>query len=260
MKSIYLTACLAGLALTGCQKESTGDPATQFGEVDIALEHVVGPMPLVLNTVTYTTPAGDPFIIKKFSYYLSNIKLGKDDGSEYAQPESYYLVDVSDGDTQRIVLKDVPVGDYTSISFTIGVDSARSVAGAQTDALDPAKGMFWDRTSGYISAKFEGSSTVSPAPNGALLFNVGGFRRPNNTIHTVSPPFNGAKILVRTDHYPEIHYSTDLLKLFTGPNTVRFATLSTINTVSAAADAANAVKIADNYAQGMFTVLHIHAN
>ncbi|WP_316930094.1 MbnP family protein, partial [Hymenobacter sp. IS2118] len=45
--------------------------------------------------------------------------------------------------SQLLALKDIPVGDYQSVSFTVGVDSARNVAGAQTGALDPNNGMFW---------------------------------------------------------------------------------------------------------------------
>jgi hypothetical protein len=52
----------------------------------------------------------------------------------------------------------VPAGTYTGMYLTMGVDSARNVSGAQEGALDPANGMFWSWTSGYIMIKAEGLS------------------------------------------------------------------------------------------------------
>lgn len=246
----------AALSLTGCEEDQ--DVTPQVGEFDVEFEHTVGTAPLVLATRSYNTPAGDQFTVSTFQYYVSNIQLTKADGSKYVQPESYYLVDAAVDNSRKFTLTDVPAGDYTGITFTIGVDSARNVSGAQTGALDTNNGMFWTWNSGYIYTKFEGFSPQAPKPAGAaagaLVFHIGGFKTPNNTIRTVSPAFNGAKLLVRPDHTPEIHYTVDVLKMFTGPTTVRFATLS--NTMGGA----NSVLVANNYAQGMFTVDHIHAN
>lgn len=248
-------ALAASFSLAGCDKDSEPvTPADQKGEFDIEFENLVGTAPLVLATQEYATPAGDQFKVTTFRYYVSNIKLTRADGTEYVQPESYYLIDAAQEDSRHLTIKDVPTGDYTGLKFTIGVDSARNVAGAQTGALDPAKGMFWTWNSGYIYTKLEGSSPQSTATNRLLTFHIGGFKSPNNTIRTVSPSFNGAKLPVRTDHTPEVHYDVNVLKMFSGPTTVRFASLPTTM------GGPNSVLVANNYAQGMFSVKHIHAN
>jgi hypothetical protein len=248
---------LAALSLASCKKD---EPApNQVGTVDLAFEQTVGTAPLTLNTRTYTTPAGDEFKINVFKQYISNIKLNKTDGSTYAVPESYFLLDASDASTLELPLKNIPVGDYKSLTFTVGVDSARNVSGAQTGALDPNKAMFWTWNSGYIYTKFEGTSPqatkAAGATEGGLVFHIGGFKSPNNTIRTVTVPFpTGSNLLVRSDHSPEVHLNADVLKMFVGPNPIRFATLS--NTMGGA----NSVLVANNYAAGMFSVEHIHAN
>lgn len=250
-----VAGALAAFSLTGCDKDSEPTPpANQKGEFDIEFENTVGAAPLVLATQEYTTLAGDQFKVTTFRYYVSNLKLTRADGTEYVQPESYYLIDEANEDSRHLTIKDVPTGDYTGLKFTIGVDSARNVAGAQTGALDPAKGMFWTWNSGYIYTMLEGSSPQSLSPNRMITFHIGGFRTPNNTIRTVTPSFNGAKLLVRTDHTPEVHYNVDVLRMFSGPTTVRFASLS------ATMGGPNSVLVANNYAQGMFSVEHIHAN
>jgi hypothetical protein len=252
--SIFALACpfaFAALALTGCKKD---EPApSQTGTVALAFEQTVGTSPLTLNTQTYTTPSGDQFRVSIFRQYISNVKFNKADGTSYAVPESYYLVDAAVSSSQEITIADVPVGDYTGVTFTIGVDSARNVSGAQKGALDPNNNMFWTWNSGYIYTKLEGYSPQSST--GGLVFHIGGFKSPNNTIRTVSPAFPaGTKLLVRNDHSPEIHYNVDVMKMFTGPTTIRFATLS--NTMGGP----TSVPVANNYAAGMFTVEHIHAN
>ena len=249
---------LATLVLASCKKNDEA-PANQTGEVDIELEHTVGVAPLALSTQTYTTPVGDQFTVSKFKYLLSNLKLTRADGTQYVVPESYYLVDAASSTSQHLALTGVPVGDYTGLTSTIGVDSARNVSGAQTGALEANNDMFWTWNSGYVFVKFEGTSPQAPhaagVATGGLIFHIGGFKSPNNTIRTVAPAFpSGVSLLVQTDHTPKIHYQVDVLRLFTGSTTVRFSTLS--NTMGAA----NSVLVANNYAQGMFAVEHIHAN
>lgn len=251
----FSVLALAALSLASCKKDSDTNPSSQTGEFDVEFEHTVGTAPLVLNTQVYTTPVGDQFNVSTFKYYISNLKLTKTDGTQYAVPESYYLVNSATSSTQHLTIKDVPVGDYKALTFTIGVDSARNVAGAQTGALDPSNAMFWSWNSGYIFTKLEGASPQSKDQSNAITFHIGGFKSPNNTIRTVSPAFpSGVNMLVRTDHTPEIHYQVDVLKMFTGPNTIRFGTLST------SMGGATSMQVANNYAQGMFAVEHIHAN
>ncbi len=240
---------LAGL-LTMCSKGPS--PANPTGDLYLQLEATVGPAPLVLNTGTYPNGNGEQFSISAFKYYLSNVKLTRRDGTHYAVPDSYFLVDAAVGTSQHLVLPAVPTGEYTGLSFVVGVDSARNVAGAQTGALDPVHGMFWDWNSGYIFMRLEGTSSASAT--GRLLFAIMGFQKPYNALRTIAPAFGGATVTVSPDHQPEIHLSVDVQKMFTGPAPVRFAE------VYDSEGGPSAVRVADNYAAGMFTLEHIHPN
>ena len=252
------TFAFAMLALAGCKKDEV--VANQTGTVALEFEQTVGTDALVLDTKTYTTPAGDQFRISLFRQYISNIVFTKTDGSKYAVPESYYLLDAAKSDSQHLTLSGVPVGDYKGITFTIGVDSARNVMGAQKGALDPSNNMFWTWDSGYIFTKLEGYSPQSSTS--AITFHIAGFKKPNNAIRTISPAFpSGMVLLVRADHNPEIHLNMDVMAMFVGKpgivgtSDIRFATLPDVQSAGA-----NAVRVANNYAAGMFSVEHIHAN
>ena len=250
ISALTYTFVLAMLALTGCKKDEVAAPPT----VSLEFEQTVGADALVLDSKTYTTTAGDQFKISTFRQYISNIVFTKTDGSTYAVPDSYYLLDAAKAESLHLTLTGVPEGDYKGLTFTIGVDSVHNVLGAQKGALDPSNKMFWDWNSGYIFTKLEGYSPQSRTT--ALTFHVGGFKAPYNAIRTVSPAFpSGSILLVRAGHDPEIHLNVDLQKMFSGPNTIRFGSM--IEIMSAGA---NAVMVANNYAAGMFSVEHIHAN
>ncbi|MGV3639828.1 MAG: MbnP family protein [Adhaeribacter sp.] len=246
------TAFLAIVTITlftfSCKEDPDTQPALS-GELKLEFDHFVGQTPLSLHDREYSNANGDKFKVSRFKYYLSNIMLKKADGTEYRQPESYYLVDESVAASKVITLSDVPAGEYTQLTFTIGVDSTRNVSGAQTGALDPSHGMFWNQNSGYVFVKLEGSSPQSQ--DGNLVFHIGGFKTPNNTIRTVSPSLNGQQLRVQAGKAPQVHLKADVLDMFQGPNLIKFAEFS--NTIGGP----NSVKVADNYAD-MFRVDHIH--
>ncbi len=253
--AVAAALALTTVLVTGCKKDS--DPAApQTGVFSMQMENAVGDKALSLNTDAYTTAAGDRFTVSTFKYYISNVALLRADGSAYAVPGSYFLVDQAKAGSQELAMRDVPAGDYTGLRFTVGVDSARTKAGNLTGALDANNAMWWDWSQEFINLKLEGTSPQSP--KGGLVFHIAGFKGANganNTIRTVALPFpNGTKLLIRPDHTPEIHLHVDVLGMFGGPNPVRFATV--YNTMGGA----QSVKVADNIAAGMFSVEHIHAN
>lgn len=249
---------IGAITLSSCKKDPdeepapTPTPAATTGSIALHFENMVGDSALVFHTESYVTANNDTFTVSMFKYYISNIVLTKVGGGTYTESESYHLIDAADLLTGDITLPNVPFGDYNGISFKIGVDSLRNVSGAQTGALDPANGMFWSWSSGYIMMKFEGNSPQSTAGSNALLFHTGGFSGTNNVIKTVSPSFGIDVATVTSSTTPEIHFKTDILEIFTSPNTVDFSVLNTIHMAGA-----NAKTIADNYAD-MFTVEHIH--
>ena len=275
---------LGAAALGGCGKKAASDPApatpptvvaATAGPLAVAVENVVGPDPLVLDTRTYASPAGEAFTVTKFNYYLSNFKLRRADGSEYAVPDSYFLVretapgsPVSDG--KHFVLPNVPVGSYTGISFLIGVDEERNTAGAQTGALAPENGMFWSWNQGYIFLQMEGLSPQSGDTGSHLLaYHIGDFQRPNN-LRVVAPPLpGGAAIEVQAGRTPELHLRANLLRLFESydpqlSNPVRFGpTWSAVGGAAAGRFATNYSGSAERGVPGtnsMFSVVAVHGH
>lgn len=183
-------ALIAALVVTSCKKDDNGTPNTggtpsaAAGTVKITFDHRWEGENFVPNeTTTYiNSSSNDTLSFTMFRYYISNIRLKKADGTEYVQPDSYFLVNAADAASSTITIPNVPAGTYTDVSYTFGVDSTRNVSGAQSGALDPSYGMFWSWSTGYIMLKAEGISPNSPSQSGSFAFHLGGFQGPNKVV------------------------------------------------------------------------------
>jgi hypothetical protein len=249
-----LWAIFISLAMLACQ---TKDPVPT-GQLRLAFDNVVGASDLKLGTGTYKNAAGESFVITKFNYYVSNIRLRRSDGTDYVVPQStsYFLVQEDLPASQTIALTNVPTGDYTGISFLIGVDSLRSLAdiNERTGVLDPGIAthdpMYWDWNTGYIFMKMEGTSASAPAAqNNQFFYHVGGFgggyngKKTINNLRTVTLPFRSDVVSVQTSIAPTINLTTDALKVFNGPTQLSIGQHSAVMFEDYSAN------IATNYAQ-----------
>lgn len=271
IKLAFIAGAFVSVLATGCKPkddDSTDIDPNKKGKLALHLEHQVNGAALVLNTNNYTNALAEEFKITTFNYYLSNIKLKNENGTTYTVPqaESYFLVKESDADSKEITLSNIPEGNYTDITFTIGVDSLRSTMpiADRTGVLDPAagaEGMYWMWNSGYIFMKMEGTSPVAPLDSATstrpFAYHIGGFGGYSsatiNNLKTVNLSFNGEKALVRAANSaaPEVHTIVDASKVMNGTTNVSIATNPVVmfNPYS--------VNIANNYSS-MFRVDHVH--
>lgn len=119
----------------------------------------------------YITESEDTFRTTMLKFYISNIILVKNDGSEYKEPESYHLFSLENPVKTTVQIKGVPAGEYTKIRFGLGIDSIRNHSGAQVGDLDPANGMFWTWNDGYLFLRYEG--VLKKVPAKGLIVHIG---------------------------------------------------------------------------------------
>ncbi|MFN7115991.1 MAG: MbnP family protein [Saprospiraceae bacterium] len=237
------------------------------GSLTLEFDNIVGNQDLQLETGSYTNASGEQFSINMFQYYISNIKLKTEEGKEYAIPQdsSYFLVRENVKTSHEITLHNIPAGNYTEVSFVIGVDSLRNTMdpSKRKGVLDigdenTGKSMYWSWNSGYIFVRIEGTSPQSPqVEDGQPIFfyhvgGFGGYSTPTiNNIRNKNLTFGKDAAEVRKDRNPSVHILVDAMKIFDGGNTISIAKnpFSHFTTFSA--------KIADNYVD-MFTYDHIH--
>jgi hypothetical protein len=208
MNSYLKSLLLAGAAIllftiSSCKKDDDHDHS-DAGDVKVEFNYVFGSgaLPWAINETMKHPKTGDTLTFTEFSFYVSNVKLKKEDGTWWSEPESYHLICAKCTDKNMFVMKDVPVGKYTEMAYTLGVDSLRNVSGAQADDLSPTKGMFWDWNTGYIMLKAEGSSPQSG--DGAFTFHLGGFSGPNSVVTPKTITFGSAVVDVNKSATPTV--------------------------------------------------------
>jgi len=149
--------------------------------------------------------------------------------------------------SKKLVLENVPAGEYSTLEFIIGVDSLHNCSGAQSGALDPMNGMFWAWNSGYIFLKLEGFAPSSNSPGHIFEYHIGGYKQPNNCVRKVKLNLNGSNLLKEQT----ISLKVDILEILKEPTPIDFIKLSSVT------DFRNANTVADNY-KDMFRISEAH--
>ncbi len=246
---LYFFLAFVSFAVLSCQRDLVEEPVT-IRPLKLSFSNVAGKN-VIQPGGTYQNAYGEPYTINMFKYYISNIRLKDRTGKPIVFHGVYHLVDEADSASKSFEIN-VPVNDYTGLSFVIGVDSIRNVSGTQTGDLDPLKGMFWTWNTGYVMAKLEGTSALSSAPNHNLTIHIGGFKTGENTIREASPAFPPGEILrVSSNGVSEVSMEADANSWFTGPHQLRISDNPVCTTPGELA-----VKFADNY-KYMFKIVAI---
>lgn len=118
-----------------------------------------GSTPVEIGTSMHSHTDGAQIRFDLANYYVSNIRLVPNTGTDVVF-DTVLLIKASNAG-QPFVLGEVPSGDYQSIKFDIGVDSARNHSDPSTYAVShplypQSPSMHWSWNSGYIFLKIEG--------------------------------------------------------------------------------------------------------
>lgn len=257
IKTLKLAAMPITIAfLSSCNDDDNNkelDPALDTkGSMHIKFEYVWGPAQesFALNTDLTHPGSSEVLSFTKLRYYISNIQLQNANGETWIEDESYHIIDAENlaGGEVEMSLADLPSGSYTSISYTIGVDSLRNVSGTQEGALDPAENMFWSWNTGYIFIKAEGESNAST--NGFFAYHLGGFEEPFKASSDMFHHFQGATLEISPKNNPSVHLIVNPARFWNGG-------FSTEETPMVHMPGEMASHLASNFA-GSFSFDHIH--
>jgi len=199
----------------------------------------------------YLTPLGDSVSFSTLNYFISNISLIKNDGSEYVIPQdsSYFLLKQSDPASAAIQLRHLPVGFYKGINFIIGVDSLRNTmdVSKRTGSLDvgaAARGMYWVWNSGYIFFKLEGKTiNAVDSLKKTFRYHIGGYggyeTKTINNIKVKQFEFDNLEITANKKSKLDVNVSID--RFFNAITPIRILEHPSVMWGNLS------VKIADNY-------------
>lgn len=198
---------------SGCKKDAT------IGFVQINFDHNVGGQDLAFNDTWYTCAAGHKFAVTRLKYYVSNFTLHESGGNDFTTNIVHYR-DLEYPETASLLLSDVPNGEYTSLSFIIGLDAATNVDGGLPNTTTNIN-MEWPipGDQGYHYMKFEGrydSLGTGVIKNYNLHFGASGG---NQNFVEITLPLNSLKM--NGDGW-NINLNMDLNEWLQNPNTYDF--------------------------------------
>ena len=240
------------LLLFSCKKDNFKSANQHTESFQIAFKATVDGEDLVFGKV-YKNPFDEDFSVKTFKFYIHGIELENTQTNSIRRLDKndHFLIATSDPLAASVQLK-LPAGVYDRINFIIGVDSLRNISGAQTGALDPAQGMFWTWSTGYIMVKLEGNSSIASTPDNVMEYHVGGFKAGENAIRKVSLNFPMLqKLELKQGTQGSIRIVANINSLFNSVHPIRIKDKPVSMTPGILA-----TQIADNYSK-MFTVVEI---
>lgn len=241
-RAALLMALPLTLAVVSCQKKVKDEVAAVGAPspVEIRFRHTITPY-FDLNLDSIYIVGLSFYKITDFRYYISNIEfVSSATGDTIKIPETYFLIEHKKPQSKNVQFT-IPAGEYYTMSFLLGIDSARNFNGPQTGALDPALGMYWNATDGYIMGKLEGNFGSTAQLGNVFSFNIGGVKSPYNVLSRRHFKLGG-NISVSPSQKTVINMTADARAWLTTPNGSGWNTNPIIN-----APGEPAFKISQNY-------------
>lgn len=113
-------------------------------------------IPIIWDSLNNTNAAGNIYSIHTVNFFISDISIKRDDGYLYKTNGVFYL-DPSSNSKSVIQIDSIPKGNYTEISYLVGVDSTKNIDFGLGTTIDNLN-MAWPTAmgGGYHFIKIEG--------------------------------------------------------------------------------------------------------
>ncbi len=150
---IYLIAVLSFLFFT-CRKDEPIE-GIAVGAISLQTEYLCNDTALLFDSICFRTEAGELISISKLEFFISDLALHHS-GGIFKVPGSFYL-NAANKNYEEISNASIPHGEYSGISFILGVDSLHNVPGGLPGSIVNNE-MFWpvQMGGGYHFMKLEG--------------------------------------------------------------------------------------------------------
>ncbi len=146
------------LFAVSCSRDD-GQEDPESGKLVIRFEHHLDGVPLVFDTLIYQNAAGNPYLVNEIQYFISDVRLFRNDGSVKLIDDwkAIHYVDTDIPSTHSWEVYDpIPPGSYDSMTFTFGISPERNNSYMYVNP--PEKDMFWPEFlgGGYHYLKLNG--------------------------------------------------------------------------------------------------------
>ncbi len=240
-----LILIMAGFS--SCDKGKDEEPIpvtpanTPKGTFMFHLHTYIGESEVDLYNVPYTSPSGREISLSIAQMYISEVQLVKLDGS-VIDISGKKILKTFEGSTY--VVGDVPVGNYKTLRFKVGLDAATNLlnATATADSVILNKPAMWfgsaAQPDGYVFMNVQGMIDTSANISGMMAPFVYKIGTDANYKQVVMPDKN---MSVVEDQVTFGHIMIDYSKLFTGIQLNQSSSLSVATPAANSSSAATAI-------------------
>ena len=156
---VFFAGFLISILLISSCKTDTDPVEDQFGKLRFSFVHRIDGQPIVFDEMKYTNEAGNNYLVNEIQYFISDVILHKNNGSELMLDawEDIHYVDTDIENTQTYAFKDeIPLGNYSKITFTFGINEQKNQSLMFINP--PESYMFWPELlgGGYHYMKLNG--------------------------------------------------------------------------------------------------------
>ncbi|MDP7567407.1 MAG: hypothetical protein QF383_03365 [Flavobacteriales bacterium] len=153
MKNTLLLITAFALTFSSCKKDKSIET-----NLEVNFSQTVNGESLEQNALQYTNADGQDYSVKKLWYIISDITLHSDEGENVIK--DYHFIDISNPSTLSFTINDLEDGNYTSISYIMGLDSTKNISNLYVNEAFHTT-MFWPEMmgGGYHYMKLEGNFT-----------------------------------------------------------------------------------------------------
>ncbi len=147
------------ITISACNDKEPGPPEEKSGKIIINFIHQMNGESLQFDTLMYINAAGNPYLINEIQYFVSELTLFNNNGTEILIDDwkdvHYVDTDISTSHTWEVFDK-IPEGSYDSISFTFGIPEEKNISFMYVNP--PESFMFWPEFlgGGYHYMKLNG--------------------------------------------------------------------------------------------------------
>ena len=121
-----ITGCTDSTAINYLATATINDGSCEYLSLNINFKHYVDGIELIANEMIYTNPSNDNYSIQTLRYLISDITLHTNNGDETVLNEVHFI-DISIDSTLILNIPQINYQNYTSISFTMGLDSIKNI-------------------------------------------------------------------------------------------------------------------------------------
>jgi hypothetical protein len=184
---IVLAALMAGLS--SCHRDNSFTP-TQRAALIFHLHHYINDTHITAGQMAYDD-SGRRYQLNVGRFYISQITLHGADGTDWQSYGKYTITAIG---TEEYLVDSVPVGNYKSISFTVGLDPTTNTTDPSQHSsgalAEQSPSMYFGEGKGYIFMNIQGRADTSAAQNGDLNIPFSYQIGTDNLSRTVNMPAN----------------------------------------------------------------------